>query len=194
MFVLFCFFEERKIKENAFKVSSDVAHLFQFKSIFNHSCIPNCALIDNRVVCIRKVEKQEELCISYISGVLHSIRTCVFMLPNKYRAKHLEKIFGFTCLCSRCANADADFVSLQTSLDLPDLTPVNCLECDDATKLEIEHLVAKNEEGYFALLPFLVVWTMQRHWIERCLIWFQRCFPENFPATNKLKDFLHSLK
>ncbi len=181
-------------RENSFRVGDDSAHVFRFKSLFNHSCAPNCVLENELVTTAKPVEVGEELCISYISGVLHSIRTCVMMLPNKFRAKHLEKIFGFVCACDRCQDDVMDPPELQDCVDLPPNLPKNALDCDVVLRERVESLMKENEAQNFALLPYLVVWTMDRKWILRCIHWFRICFPPNFPATQKLEDFASQIE
>jgi len=73
------------VMENGFRVGSQV-HLFRQRSLFNHSCFPNASVsLDDptQVIAIRPIQAGEEVTISYIAGVLSSVRTCLlFCLLN----------------------------------------------------------------------------------------------------------------
>ena len=95
------------ILENSFK-SGDETLIYAKKYIFNHSCWSNCGSFDGiKVHALRDVNIGEELCISYIEGLLHSNRTKALLMPNAKRKQALIEIFGFQCLCGRCAGTEA---------------------------------------------------------------------------------------
>lgn len=94
-----------KIKTNVYALSSPCLKimygigLFKISSYINHSCNPNCILwtIKDTIYfkTIRDIDKDEELCDSYIYGV-----SCC---DKQHRAKILFGQFGIKhCLCQRC--------------------------------------------------------------------------------------------
>eukprot|EP00759_Apiculatamorpha_spiralis_P000763 PhF_6_TR1034/c0_g1_i1/m.2100/K21053/ade; adenine deaminase len=73
-------------------------------SSFNHSCIPNCAMMVSQshsaaaiVYTLRDVAPNEELCISYLGGG--------DVWPKKVRSGWLEKGHAFTCVCQTCSSS-----------------------------------------------------------------------------------------
>lgn len=80
--------------------------LYPALSLFNHSCMPNCAAVDDgtgskRVCAIKTlvaVPPGEELTISYID----------LDLTRELRQDKLEESYAFRCTCARCRAPDAD--------------------------------------------------------------------------------------
>jgi uncharacterized protein YsxB (DUF464 family) len=75
--------------------------LYEKASLVNHSCEPNCIYFvkcdGTFVLCtIRKIEKDEELTISYTTDP-------PVMRPSyKTRQCNTKRDFGFTCICTKC--------------------------------------------------------------------------------------------
>jgi hypothetical protein len=71
--------------------------LFPTASYFNHSCEPNCQVLqfqnEMRIECVRPVRAGEELTISYISGL---------NMSRKNRQSLLKMDYFFDCKCEKC--------------------------------------------------------------------------------------------
>ena len=113
-----CFDILCKINTNSHSVSSfaEPPHgvgLFPLVALCNHSCDPNCIYFQGPeegsmiVRTLRPVKNGEELCVSYIDG----------MLPRKQRRSILQETKGFLCSCARCSaelnESSKDFSSPQ---------------------------------------------------------------------------------
>lgn len=119
---------------------------------------------DQKVIALRDIREGEELCISYIGGVLHSLRTCYLFLPNEFRAAHLRNIFGFQCLCNRCVGTEAQeiealLVSLGVTQDLWQDLPADFVErTNKEWRAEFLEKVEKHIEKHQSVLsaaPYL---------------------------------------
>ena len=103
----------------------DALLLYAKKSLFNHSCWPNCESTDQwasseptRLFTTREVAKGSELTLTY------SPDWCV--LPTQIRRSFLASSFGFTCACNRCS-ADDD-------VTVDELLEAGLSECQPAAK------------------------------------------------------------
>lgn len=174
------------IRENSF-ISGKEVHVYAKRYLFNHSCWPNAASDGITVAALRPINCGEDVTITYVEGVLHSWRTAVMLLPTPLRAVHLQKeIFGFECLCKRCRGLDAQDV--ERMLDgVEDLPPKFRQMVSNASALLEESAKRSRIEP---LLPSLACTTLEKRWLDECLLAFERYFPPNFPATNKLRKMM----
>ncbi|KAK8805595.1 hypothetical protein WA158_002251 [Blastocystis sp. Blastoise] len=87
--------------------------IYPVASLFNHSCIPNCAVtFDHNMICIRAmktIQKGEELTISYIDE--HQ--------PLYQRQKMLLHDYHFKCTCERCTHPILELENLFVSYNCP---------------------------------------------------------------------------
>jgi hypothetical protein len=189
------------IMENGFKFGS-TCHLFLKKSLFNHSCFSNAGIVGaegRRVVALRDIEAGEEICISYIGGVLHSKRSAALFLPNKFRKPLLDEIFKFKCLCNRCQGTAC--LELEQSLarsqeNLWPSYPHNVLE-DAGPEFRgslLKLLEGKTDEEiinrYAAFLPAAACLTLDKKILTLCKTAFERFTPKNFPTIARLQEMI----
>ena len=87
-------------KTNALPLGPDATEsgLFLQASRINHDCLPNCQhtwnanIGEETIHTIREIAQGEEITISYaLTG------------PSNSRREHLQKNFGFDCICSLCS-------------------------------------------------------------------------------------------
>ena len=89
--------------------SLGVGHaLYVRASLFNHSCMPNCAIdnLSRSIVSIRPIAPGEQLSISYIPQMYW---------PRSLRREGLQQRYFFSCECERCALTDDAFESIVTA-------------------------------------------------------------------------------
>lgn len=96
---------EAIVAANFFDCGMYGAYLFEKTSLLNHSCYPNASVrvtygetvaSDTRasVTVARRVQADEQLCISYSSTAL--------FLPTRARRELIYDKWGFWCRCDRC--------------------------------------------------------------------------------------------
>ncbi len=150
-----------------------------FFSCFYHMCqfvFVLCVSLFVQVRALRDIAVGEEVCISYIAGVLHSARTCLLFLPTHFRAPHLHKLFGFACLCGRCGGreahaVDSDLIACgvrDVAPDLPrDFVNHTTLSFRVGFVASVEQIIADGNDDAMAaapLLPAVAAITMQPKW------------------------------
>ena len=87
------------VAQNGFYDTSDGACLGVRVSKLNHSCAPNCAVLDCddgfiRVMSTRPIASAEEATICYSTAALFQ--------PRRERRGTLTRLWGFECRCARC--------------------------------------------------------------------------------------------
>ncbi|KAM9316757.1 histone-lysine N-methyltransferase SMYD3 [Gastrophryne carolinensis] len=96
-----------KVTCNSFTISDgemqDVGvGLYPSMSLLNHSCDPNCVIVFEgtclQLRTVKKIDKSEELTISYID----------VKMPSDLRQIQLQRQYCFRCDCNRCLSKDKD--------------------------------------------------------------------------------------
>ena len=91
------------IKFNAFDNNYGAWIVFDLFSFVNHSCVPNCLMIDDpsqdcaRIIALREIKQGDELFTTYSLIPDHS-------LPDS-RYKSLKEVWNVECRCEACVSA-----------------------------------------------------------------------------------------
>lgn len=95
------------VKTNAIPLGkgSATGAIFPNCSRFNHSCTANAAYHWNedageeKVFAVKDIDLGDEITVTYVPDE-------VWTLPSKERKEQIARMFGFDCLCTRCACED----------------------------------------------------------------------------------------
>ena len=70
--------------------------VYETLSRVNHSCAPNCCILDNTLVAMRKIQRDDELTICYFNPMENVLQ------DSKNRKNLLLSGWGFGCQCEVC--------------------------------------------------------------------------------------------
>jgi len=96
-----------KFQGNSFSLMGEIMEpighaVYHFTSLLNHSCVPNCAVVQQlspehppvqHLIALRDIPPGEELTHSYVDQ----------LQPRAIRQEQLSIRYGFQCKCARCA-------------------------------------------------------------------------------------------